>query len=198
LNTAIPEFALLHVTVAVRSRVLPSLYVPVAIMACVVPNANDGFAGVTAIDTSTGCPTLSAAVPTIDPQLALTVVVPTPVPVANPVPATLATPLADELQLTPPVTFCVLPSLYVPVAVNCSVVPFAIVALAGVTDSDTKTAGVTVRMAEPLTEPDLAAMLAAPGPTQVANPELLFTVATALAEDAHLAVLVRFCVVPLL
>ena len=39
-----------QVTVLVRSCVLPSLNVPVAFSCCVVPSANDEFAGVTAIE----------------------------------------------------------------------------------------------------------------------------------------------------
>jgi hypothetical protein len=45
--------------------------------------------------------------------------------------------------------------------------------------------------------PDLAEMEAVPWVTLVANPPL-FTVATEVAEEFHLAVLVRFCVLPLL
>lgn len=76
----------------------------------VVPKANDGFAGVTAIDTSNGCPTFSVAEAVIAPDVAVIVATPTPVPVAKPVADTVAA-LEDELQLTPLVTFCVLPSL---------------------------------------------------------------------------------------
>ena len=90
-----------------------------------------------------------------------------------------------------------LPSLYVPVAVNCWLVPFAIDALAGVTDSEFNTAGVTVRVAEPLIVPEVAVIVADPCATLVANPPPL-TVATEVADDVHVDVLVRFCVVPLL
>jgi hypothetical protein len=47
------------------------------------------------------------------------VVVPTPVPAAEPEVSIVATDVKDETQLTVPVRFCVLPSLKVPVAVNC-------------------------------------------------------------------------------
>jgi hypothetical protein len=53
LTVAIAGFAVLQVTVLVRSCVLPSLNVPVAFSCCVLPSANDGFAGSTAIDDST-------------------------------------------------------------------------------------------------------------------------------------------------
>jgi hypothetical protein len=76
----------------------------------VVPKANDGLAGVTANDTSTGAPTLSVAEAVIAPDVAVMVAVPTPSPVAKPV-ADMVAALEDELQLTRLVTFCMLPSL---------------------------------------------------------------------------------------
>ena len=69
--------------------------------------------------------------------------------------------------------------------------------MAGETEIEVKTAAVTVRVAEPLTVPDAAVMVAVPVATVVANP-LLFTVAAALDDEVHVAMLVRFCVVPLL
>lgn len=54
LTVATVELVVVHVAELVRTRVLPSLYVPVATKAWVVPKANDGLAGVTAIETSTG------------------------------------------------------------------------------------------------------------------------------------------------
>lgn len=55
----------------VRSCVLPSVYVPVAFNACVVPSAKDGLAGVTAIETSAGAPTVRLVEPAIEPELAV-------------------------------------------------------------------------------------------------------------------------------
>jgi hypothetical protein len=70
---------------------------------------------VTAIDTSTGSPTLSVPVALIVPELAvtlaMTLAVPIPTPVANPPLPTVATFPRDEVQLTVLVRFCVLPSL---------------------------------------------------------------------------------------
>ena len=68
-------------------------------------------------------------------------------------------------------------------------------AFAGVTEIDESTAAVTVRVAELLTLPEVAMMVAVPLATPVATP-LLLMVATELAEEVHVAVLVRFCVVP--
>ena len=100
-----------HAAVLVTSCTLPSLYVPVAPNCCVRPAATEGFAGVTAIDTSTGGATLSVVEPVIDPELALTVVLPCATVCANPVPLIVATLCADELHVTEPVRFCVLPSV---------------------------------------------------------------------------------------
>jgi hypothetical protein len=130
-----------------------------------------------------------------EPEVALIVAVPTPVPVANPLPAIVATVFKDELHVTELVRVCVVPSLYVPVAANCWLVPFAMVALEGATDSEVSTAGVTVNVAEPLIVPDKAVMVALPCTTLVASPPLL-TVAIGVAEEVQVAVLVRFCVVP--
>jgi len=81
--------------------------------------------------------------------------------------------------------------------VNCSVWPAATEAVDGVTAIEVSTAAVTVSVADPLIVPDWAAIVAVPVATLVARPAL-FTVATPVAEDVQLAVLVKFCVVPLL
>lgn len=75
-----------------------------------VPKANDGLAGVTASDTSTGAPTFSVAEAVIAPDVAVIIAAPMPAPVANPVLDTVAAP-AEELQLTRLVTSCMLPLL---------------------------------------------------------------------------------------
>ena len=111
LTVAMVPFAVPQVVVLVRSRVLPSLYVPVAANCWVVPRANDGLRGVTAIDTSTGCPTLRVADAAIEPEFAVILAVPTPVPVASPLLAIVATVVRDVVQLTALLRSCLLPSL---------------------------------------------------------------------------------------
>jgi hypothetical protein len=69
--------------------------------------------------------------------------------------------------------------------------------VAGVTEIEVNTAAVTVNVAEPLIVPDLAVIVALPCATLVARPPLL-TVAIDVAEEVQVALLVRFCVVPLL
>ena len=67
-------------------------------------------------------------------------------------------------------TSCVLLSLNVPVAVNCLMAPTAMLEFAGVTAIETKFAPVNVRDAVPLTEPEVAVMVATPVPRLVARP----------------------------
>jgi hypothetical protein len=98
----------------------------------------------------------------MEPEVAVMVELPTPVPVATPVLTIVATVVKDELQLTALVRVCVLPSLYVPVAVNCWLVPFAIETVTGLMASEVNTAGVTANAAEPLIVPEAAVMVALP------------------------------------
>jgi hypothetical protein len=65
------------------------------------------------------------------------------------------------------------------------VVPTAMLEPAGVTLMETKVAAVTVSEAVPLTEPDVAVIVAAPVPTPVASP-FTSTVATELEEVLQL------------
>jgi hypothetical protein len=76
----------------------------------------------------------------------------------------------EEVQTADPLTSCVLLSLNVPVAVNCFVVPTAMVEFTGVIAIEIKLAPVTVSEAVPLTEPELAVIVVEPMPTLVARP----------------------------
>ena len=76
-----------------------------------VPDAIDGFAGVTAIDTRAAAVTVSVVDPLTVPELAPTVVVPTLLPTARPPLEMVATPVDEELQFTVLVRFWVLPSV---------------------------------------------------------------------------------------
>jgi hypothetical protein len=60
-----------QVTEEVRSLVLPSVYVPVAVICWVLPAGIDTFAGVTEMDCNTGPVVIvNAAVPVIEPNFA--------------------------------------------------------------------------------------------------------------------------------
>jgi len=87
----------------------------------------------------------------------------------------------------------------VPVAVNCLVLPKGIVGADGVTMIETKAAGVTVSMVEPLMDPELAVIIVCPVPTLVASPTLgavLLIVATAGTELIQVTEPVRLRVLP--
>jgi hypothetical protein len=167
----VPEFQL---AVVLKSCVVPSVNVPVATNACVVPNAIVALPGVTAIDSSAAAVTVSVVVPCTAPELAVIVTVPVPALVASPwLPAVLlmlATDPVSELHSTVPVTSCVLPSVNVPVAENCCVVPSGITGIAGVTAIETSVAGFTVTVVVPLTVPIAAVTLVLPTPTLPATP----------------------------
>ena len=77
-------------------------------------------------------------------------------PLANPPLAIVAAAEFDELQVTVPVRFWVLLSVYVPVAVNCCVFPAGMDPFAGVMAMETNAAAATVSVVEPVTDPDTA------------------------------------------
>jgi len=93
--------------------------------------------------------------------------------VASPEALIVAVVAFEEPQLTEAVMSSVLLSLKVPVAVNCLDAPTGMPEFAGVTARDTRVAAVTVTFALPVTEPEVALMLAVPTATPLANPEEL-------------------------
>src|SRR6202030_3411595 len=185
----------LHVAVLLRFCVIQSLTVPVAVNCCVPPFGTEGFAGVTAIDTSVAAVTVSVVLPVMPLEAAWMVVVPVPPAVPKPAALIVATVTAEELHVAVLVRFCVVPSLKVPVAVNCRVPPFGTDGFAGVTAMDTSVAAVTVSVVLPVMPLEAAWMVVVPVPPAVPKPAALI-VATVTAEELHVAVLVRFCVVP--
>jgi hypothetical protein len=84
------------------------------------------------------------------------VVDPVPTALASPAVLTVATAAAEELHVAVLVRFCVLPSVYVPVAVNCCVLPLTTDGFTGVTAIDTSVAAVTVSVVLPETVPEVA------------------------------------------
>jgi hypothetical protein len=184
-----------HVACVVKFCVLVSEYVPVAVNCSVVPFAIDGLAGVTAIDTSVAAVTVNVSGGLVTPLNAAVICdVPTPAPVATPAEVIVATVVVADTHVACVVKFCVLLSVYVPVAVNCSVVPFAIDGLAGVTAIDTSVAAVTVNVSGGLVTPLNAAVICdVPTPAPVATPAEVI-VATVVVPDTHVACAVRFCV----
>ena len=118
---------------------------------CVWPLAIEAAVGATAIDCSVAAVTVSTAVFEVTPlSEAVMLLVPVPTPEARPEALIVATLAVPEVQLTDEVRFCVEPSLYVPVAVNCCVWPLAIEAEAGAIAIDFNVAAVTVCVVWPV------------------------------------------------
>jgi hypothetical protein len=117
------------------------------------------------------------------PEMAMIVAVPTETPLARPLLSTIATDVSDEIQVTLVVISGVVPSEYVPTAVNCwgIPVPTDMLGLAGVTSMEIRV-GVTVRVADPDLIPELAMIVAVPIDTPFARP-LLPTVATGVLDE---------------
>ncbi len=171
-----------------------------ATKACVRPAGIDGLTGVTAIDTRLAAVTVSVAVPVRPSTAAPMVVVPTAAEVARPCePAALLIVAAglDELQVTRVVRGCMVPSVYTPVAVNCWVVPSAMLGFAGVTLIETSDAPLTVNTVEPVAPFKAAVMVDVPPLTPVAKPTLpgaLLMVATKRFDELQVTDVVMFCV----
>ena len=135
--------------------------VPVAVNCCVVPRGIVAVGGLIAIETSVAAVTVRSADPLIEPDDAVIVALPIATLCANPA-LMVATDCVSDDQVAVEVRSCVLLSVKVPVAVNCCVVPKAIDGFAGETAIETSAAAVTVSVVEPVTEPEVATMLAVP------------------------------------
>jgi hypothetical protein len=184
----------LHDTPARFPPVLPSLKVPSATNLIEVWTTILGFAGLMVIPTKCAVDTVNPVEPLIVPKAAAIVVLPGATLVARPVLLIVAAAGLEELHNTDPEISCVLLSLNDPVAVNCLVVPVAMVPLAGVTAIDTRLAPVTVSDAVPVTDPDATVMVAVPVPRLVANP-FESTAATVLDPENQVTD-VNGCVLP--
>lgn len=163
-----------------------------AINCCVVPFALIGSVGVTAIDTSVAAVTVKFVVPLIVPDVAVMVTEPVSAAVAIPlVPDALlivATALFVDDHVTAEVISWVVLSVYIPVAVNCCVVPFALTGLVGVMLIDDSVAGVTVKPVVPLIDPRVAVIVTEPVLTAVPrplDPAALLIVAIDVPEENH-------------
>jgi hypothetical protein len=100
------------------------------------------------------------------------------------------------LHVTAVVTFCVVPSVNVAVAVNACVVPSGMLGCAGVTATDTTVAAVTFRVAVALIPLGSAiSIVLVPTPLDVARPEFgpLFDTTAVPLGTLHASTEVRFC-----
>jgi hypothetical protein len=107
----------------------------------------------------------------------------------------VATATFDDVQATEPVMLAVLPSVYVPVAVNWSVTPFATLGFTGATAIDVRAAAVTVSVVVPLTEPDVAVIVEDPIAKVEARPDASI-VATTTFDDVQATEPVMLAVLP--
>ena len=143
-----------HVTWPERFMVLPSLNVPIAVNAWVPPCVTVGLGGVTAIDVRVRVFTVKVALPVCPANTAVMLVVPGATPIAIPPfpKALLIVPIpgTDEAHVTLFVTFCVLRSANVPMAVNCVETASGTEADGGVIAIDVKGDGVTSTLVLPL------------------------------------------------
>jgi hypothetical protein len=174
----------LHATPVRFVATLPSLNVPVAVSCREVCDTIRGLAGVMLIETKCAVDTVSPVDPLIDPNAALIVVLPLATLLTTPLLLMAAAAGLVELHITEFEISCTLLSLNVPVAVNCLLVPTAMVEFAGVTAIDTRLAPVTVSEVAPLTPPESAVIVVVPMPALLAKPAEL-TAATAPALEVH-------------
>jgi hypothetical protein len=143
--------------------------------------------------------TVNGALPVEDPKAADMVVVPTLTALTRPLTVMEATPLTDDFHVTTPVMSCVVPSENVPTAVNCWATPRAMFAFAGDTAIDATVADVTVRVAEPEIEPDVAEIVVLPADSAWASPcsaVALLMLATAVFDELQVTLAVIFWVLP--
>lgn len=145
-----------HVALVETFCLLPSLKVPVAMYCRVPPFAMEAVVGVIVIDLIVDeVPARVTAGLTMLPRVAVIWVVPVPRPNARPVCEPMeATAVLVEVQVTLEEMSCLVPSLKVPIAVNCCVPPGASEVVMGATEMDCSVAVVTVRTTAGLTTAD--------------------------------------------
>ena len=178
-------------------RVPPSLNVPVAVKKGLIPTAPLALLGVIEIETRFAELTVSKLLPLTDSNEAEIVAVPTFLAVARPLTVIEATEFAEDDQETTSLTFWLLPSENVAVAVNCSARPRGKLGFAGPTLSEVAAALVTVSEAVPEIAPEVAVIVVLPPATPCANPwvgDELPMVAAALFEEVQVTLPVMFCV----
>lgn len=101
----------------------------------------------------------------------------------------------DEVQVTRPVAFSVVPLVSVPVAVNCTVVPGAIDVLVDETTSLEIIGAFTDRVMLPLTPESVPVIFAVPCVRVVTTPAVE-TVATLASDEVQVTLAVRSLLVP--
>ena len=145
---------------------------------------------------STAAVTVNVDEPVILPKVARMVEVPIPTPVASPPALISAVPVVPVVHVTLVVRFCVVPFVYLPVAVNCLVRPFAMDGAFGVTPMNTSAIGVTVKMVVPEIVPETAMIVDVPIPIVDTVGRFGLNIATDAFDEENATVDVMFLVVP--
>lgn len=185
----------LQVALKLMSCVDPSLNVAVATNCLTTPSGMLLLAGVTASETMVALVIVKVADPDIEPDEAAIDVVPGETAVTTPVLLTDATPGCEELHITELVTSCIVPSVKVPMALNCSSIPDGMDALLRTTDKETIAAAITDTVVDPLTPEVAAVMLTVPWAKDESSPAALIA-PTFVFEEPQLTVVVRSRVLP--
>ena len=175
--------------------VVPSASVPVAFKLIEVPSATLPLPGEIVIAVTAS--TVRLAVLLTPPSRQVIVTEPFDTPVTIPIPLTVATVAAEDVQPATVSTCCVVPSLKFPMACNDNVEPGARPALAGVTVIDVSVAELTFSGDDPVTPPNAAEIVVEPDATPVATPMLpdaLLMLAAAVLLLVHTTSCVMFCV----
>ena len=126
------------------------------------------------------------------PEVAVTVAEPKPIAFASPAVPFALMPTIDgfaDVHCTEEVRSCLVPSVKVPVAANCKLVPSGSDGAGGEIASEASTAVVTVTVVVPLTPEYDAVIVVEPSPLAVAIPELEI-VAAAVLDELQVAELV--------
>ncbi len=177
---------------------------------CVSPFAMVAVPGVTARETRAAGLTVMDELAEMPDCVAVTLVLPAESAVTTPVIATAAIPVFADDHATEVVMACDVPSVYVPVAVNCCDCPFAMEIALGTTAILTRAGGPTVRLAAPENVWLVAETIVVPAASPVASPAAVMVATVGLAADQRTRevkssvvpsenrpVAVNCCVVPL-
>jgi hypothetical protein len=179
----------LHAMIAVRSCFLPSLKAAIARSWLLVPGASVSVAG-TMFKPLTG--TTERLADAVKPLVCATIVAaPTWSAVTTPAPFTVAMPAPCKLHATFAFISRVDPLLKVAIAWSWRLLPTDMNSVAGVMFKPTTAAGVTVRFAVPVTDPEVALMLVVPIAQPVAIPPAAI-IATYGSDELHVTDAVRF------
>ena len=169
---------------------------PVAVNCWRTPTGKLALDGVTAMEDRVAGIIVRVVLPQMLPEVAEMMEVPTATAVARPMLLTVATDVFDDLQVTCVVISWLVPSEYMPVAVNCWGTIMGMIAEDGVTAMEDRVAGITVRSVLPEMLPEMAVMMDVPAATAVATP-LLSTVATDVLDEVQVTCVVMSRLVPL-